>query len=143
MSNPSLNYHLSGYLAGIMNFVVPFIVIPIVSYKIHNWWLLIGIIPVFIGETISASPKIRWGAVSGVILFLVSECIINGFHLQNLMTFYSVCFLFGFFCHRLQTPYSAPTMSPPKPAVPAAKPTGITAFIIMRSTTGAIRSAPQ
>lgn len=96
MTITNLNHSLSGYIAVVMNFLFPFIVIPILCYRFSNWLLLVGIPFVYMGQLIASDEKTKYS----VLIALVAGCcfywIHTGFDLQREITFYLCCFSFGF-----------------------------------------------
>ena len=78
----------------------PFLVVPIIAYKFHNWWFLFGIIFSLFG-TAMGSNKNKF-----IILALVSIAFI-ALHNYDLISmsfnFYFLCFFFGILCMLLYT----------------------------------------
>src|SRR5665647_1770952 len=80
-----------GYMYGSL------ILIPIIAYKYHNWYLLFGILFSYWGTYIAFSKKN--GILIVPIIFLCWFWFSHGFHLDNYGIFFCLSFIFGhMFC---------------------------------------------
>jgi hypothetical protein len=69
----------------------PLILIPILSYFLHDWWILLGIIFCYIGQLLSMNRV--WIFVFLILTIVYS--ITYGFHLTNNINIYFLSFLYG------------------------------------------------
>jgi len=84
-----------------MNILAPIVVVPFICYYFDNWLLLFGSVFIWLGKAVSSHKKTKYVfflpvAIGGGI-FWVS----HGFDIHTELTFYIICFLFGFLCYQL------------------------------------------
>ncbi len=93
----SLRYTISGWLVILMH-LAAIIGVPILSYHFKSWWFLFGIAFVYIGFVLGGKgyfPRMIVLVIIGIVL-----CYFDFFN-SKLISFYSLCILFGFVVMRL------------------------------------------
>ncbi|MEP6467569.1 MAG: hypothetical protein ABJB05_14765 [Parafilimonas sp.] len=86
-----LRYNISGWLAIVM-YYAPIIAVPILAYKLDNWWLLFCILISLIA-TVIASRKYKF-----IVLAIISILCLIFYQRNQTISFYFLSFAFGFFC---------------------------------------------
>lgn len=94
MAHSYQRYAISAYIGMLLQYA-PLIAVPILCYQYDNWWLLFGILFVYAGVSVGFT-KIKYLifvllTVAGIIFWSL-----NGFNFHELITFYLICFLYGF-----------------------------------------------
>lgn len=89
--NEFLNNHSRAVFYSRISTTSPLILIPLLSFFLHDWWILLGIIFCYIGQLLSMSRV--WLFVFFILIIVYS--ITYGFHLKNYINIYFLCFLYG------------------------------------------------
>lgn len=80
-------FFMYGYMIG------PLILVPLIAYKYENWYLLFGILFSYLSTFLTTiNIKNTWGVV---LLFFIWYWFKNGFHLDDYLTFFYVCYFWG------------------------------------------------
>ena len=94
MGHSALRYSIATIISLLLQ-IGTLIIVTIIAFIFHNWWLLFGIFFSYGGATIY-NTKVRY-----LILILITTAYLvywnnKGFDVHQLVSFYFVCFIFGF-----------------------------------------------
>ena len=101
MSNTSLRYSISAYVGLIMNILAPVIVVPIICFRFGNWLLLFGSLFIWLGEAVGSHKTTKYVFFIAVVIGSGICWASHSFNIHTELTFYIICFLFGFLCYQL------------------------------------------
>lgn len=94
MSNASLRFTISGYIIFIAK-AAPLIVIPILTYKLSNWWLLFGILFAYAAISVTYL-RAKYLVFSLLLIAFIIYCYLNGFNIRQPVSFFFLCFSVNF-----------------------------------------------
>jgi len=89
-------------LFAFITLILPLVVIPIIAYLFDNWWLLCGVLSVFLGVWLAESkPKLFFVLPPLGIAFWIEQ----GFDIHNPLTFFLFCCAFGYVFYSITIEY--------------------------------------
>ena len=97
-------YRIMGTLFAFLAVISPLIIVPIASYKLGNWWLLLGMLSCFAGVLLGGSTN--KSILPLFTLFCIGYWLRNGFSLGQHLTFHFFCALYTYLCYRIMKEYS-------------------------------------
>ena len=89
--NEFLNSHKNAVFYSRISTTSPLILITLLSFLLHDWWILLGIIFCYVGQLLSMSRV--WLFV--FLILTIVYAVTYGFHLKNYINIYFLCFLYG------------------------------------------------
>jgi hypothetical protein len=95
---------------GFFTMGAPLIAVPLIAYKFHNWWVLIGIVAAFIGASIAEVKRMHLLFYLAA-MFCIGFWIRTGFNIHQYVTFFFFCLLFGFMFYQITMAYRSTVLT--------------------------------